>query len=306
MANRPQAFVPQPPNYNWAHWQRSEDPVARFFRGFGERFVRMLAHAESHPNDVNNGVLEIIDDYLNRWVRVFNANVRNGAVRDRLINLVEMAHHNVVFFLHDNGVDLMTIRSLCDEFPEHYEDIVQDRMMQNDQRYDREYWNRQPPGHVRDWYLSHDAPTMTSLREIGQHETPIANEQGYGNYPYDMLNIDDRYLQRYLANPTPNALRDLHERASWDMTRLDYFHNGTMFPVFNDTHYNHHTDRRAGLPLLQDENGRRELHFDAVYGGSRIISKQYHDPTPRSHLAFQTPESRAVSDYFLAKRNRVS
>lgn len=198
----------------------------------------------------------------------------------------------------------MTIRSLCDEFPEHYEDIVQDRMMQNDQRYDREYWNRQPPGHVRDWYLSHDAPTMTSLREIGQHETPIANEQGYGNYPYEMLNIDDRYLQRYLANPTPNALRDLHERASWDMTRLDYFHNGTMFPVFNDTHYNHHTDRRAGLP--QDENGRRELHFDAVYGGSRIISKQYHDPTPRSHLAFQTPESRAVSDYFLAKRNRVS
>ena len=57
----------------------------------------MLAHAESHPNDVNNGVLEIIDDYLNQWVRVFNANVHNGAVRDRLINLVEMAHHNVVF-----------------------------------------------------------------------------------------------------------------------------------------------------------------------------------------------------------------
>jgi hypothetical protein len=308
MANRPQAIVPQQPNYNWTHWVRSEDPVARFFRRFGERFVHMLESAERHPNNVNNNLLGIINHSLNQWAGAFN-NYNDPSREDTLDNIVEMAHYDVVHLLHDNGVDLMIIKGLCDEFPNHYEDIVEDKMLQNDQRYDREHWNRQPQGHERDWYLAHDAPTMTALRQIGQNPDPIVNEQGYDNFAYDILNIDDRYLQRYLANPTPDTLRDLHERASWNMTLLDYLHNGTMFPVFNDTHYSHHTDRRdflrnSGLP--QDENGRRELHFDAVYGGNRIIYKQYHDPTPRSHLAFQTPESRAVSDYFIAKRNKVS
>jgi hypothetical protein len=154
--------------------------------------------------------------------------------------------------LHDNGVDLMVIRSLCDAFPNRYDDVVEDKMLQNDQRYDRNHWNRQPQGHERDWYLAHDPPTMTALRHFGQNQDPIANEQGYDNFAYDMLNIDNRFLQRYLENPTPQTLQDLHERASWNMTLLDYLHNGTMFPVFNDTHYNHHTDRRDFFTQIQD------------------------------------------------------